>query len=435
MSGGAPGNSGMLCYTCNKPGHLSRNCPEKKEQICYNCKKPGHISRDCPEGAKDGRRRGPSDRESILRPPVLGDETAVRINLVKGRCYRLPLREAAGLQEEKGVSLEGAESGITFDDLTGQYALSLRDIRPEFYKFIIGVKAANLQTLEKDTGCSISVPKTKREEQETGITVRGLSEQSVLDAKVRLEFIVERNRDRLPYTHFVSVPLDMASLQPKAAAFLDTLRAEHCTEASRLEKEMVQRPEKLHLTLLMLRLHNDADVAKAGACLRRCEGALRTLYTAQDKLTLRGVDCMNDDPTTVNVAYLCVDDDEGKQKLLDAADSVAKEFILDGLATSKEAEGGRLLHATIINSKWRRERTEEEEAAAAAEAAATGSWADDDPLVSKKRERVPFDMTSVFEAFGKVDLGAHKLTRMEVSTMQEKGETGYYEAVQSISFP
>ena len=85
MSGGAPGNSSMLCYTCNKPGHMSRNCPEKKEQICYNCKKPGHISRDCPEGAKDGRRRGPSDRESILRPPVLGDETAVRINLVKGR--------------------------------------------------------------------------------------------------------------------------------------------------------------------------------------------------------------------------------------------------------------------------------------------------------------------------------------------------------------
>ena len=290
----------------------------------------------------------------------------------------------------------------------------------------------------QDTGCSISVPKTKREEQETGITVRGLSEQSVLDAKVRLEFIVEKNRDRLPYTHFVSVPLDMASLQPKAAAFLDTLRDEHCTEAARLEKEMIQRPEKLHLTLLMLRLHNAEDVAKAGACLRRCEGALRALFTAQDKLTLKGVDCMNDDPTTVNVAYLCVDDDAGKQKLLDAADSVSKEFILDGLATSKEAEGGRLLHATIINSKWRRERTEEEEAVAAAAAAAAaggGSWADDDPLVSKKRERVPFDMTSVFEAFGKVDLGAHKLTRLEVSTMQEKGETGYYDAVQSISFP
>jgi len=62
-------SSQSVCYNCNKPGHVSRDCTEPRANNfggggfrggrgggggggggnCYRCSKPGHFARDCPE--------------------------------------------------------------------------------------------------------------------------------------------------------------------------------------------------------------------------------------------------------------------------------------------------------------------------------------------------------------------------------------------------
>ena len=42
----------VVCYKCQQPGHLQRNCPLARK--CYLCGQPGHIARDCHQGNYQG---------------------------------------------------------------------------------------------------------------------------------------------------------------------------------------------------------------------------------------------------------------------------------------------------------------------------------------------------------------------------------------------
>ena len=56
-----PARSTVVCYSCNQPGHVQRNCPEfKKKQkshfsgpvLCHFCDQHGHAKPACPERKK-----------------------------------------------------------------------------------------------------------------------------------------------------------------------------------------------------------------------------------------------------------------------------------------------------------------------------------------------------------------------------------------------
>ena len=51
------GNKGIVCWECGKPGHVAKECANKRSQsagrerkkdiVCHRCGKPGHVKRDC----------------------------------------------------------------------------------------------------------------------------------------------------------------------------------------------------------------------------------------------------------------------------------------------------------------------------------------------------------------------------------------------------
>jgi hypothetical protein len=89
------------CYTCGKPGHISRNCKAEpfKSVVCYKCYKEGHIRSYCPMLSEEERmeeRRKEAERRN-----------ARNIGNQQGRSYQLIAEEARD----------------TFDDVTGIFSL------------------------------------------------------------------------------------------------------------------------------------------------------------------------------------------------------------------------------------------------------------------------------------------------------------------------
>ena len=62
----------VICYGCNNPGHVRKNCPMRRNSqdiVCFECRNVGHIRRNCPY-----RRHGPSRHEETLAPNNYGQK-------------------------------------------------------------------------------------------------------------------------------------------------------------------------------------------------------------------------------------------------------------------------------------------------------------------------------------------------------------------------
>ncbi|XP_032453042.1 activating signal cointegrator 1 complex subunit 1-like [Nasonia vitripennis] len=280
---------------------------------------------------------------------------------VEGRCYRFcdkfawsQGKEIASYVEESyepdygSNDEESCDASIEIVPSRGNRYKHSFHVNSNFFRFIIGAKGATLKRMAADTNTLISVPKLG---QDGDIVITGVSRRDIMAARRRIDILIETSRSKLEFTHFVSIPGNSDEIKENFKKFKDEILRNCSTGVRGLKEEIFQKPERLHLTLIMLVLLDEEDRKKAIEVLEICkEQVVIPTLKKNGPITIefKGVQIMNDDPSEVEVLYIQAHDTTGcLQKI---SDDIADYFIDRGL-TRRQYDKVKL-HMTAMNSQF-----------------------------------------------------------------------------------
>eukprot|EP00392_Amoebophrya_sp_AT5.2_P008360 g8381.t1 len=141
-----------------------------------------------------------------------------------------------------------------------------------YFRFVIGSGRKTLNRIMSESGTDIFVPGVEdaagggdKSAFSTGLRNEGMGEivikarerKSIKAAKGLLEFTAEEADAKIPMTHFLNIPVSVSEfVKVKFKDFLDS------KPALDLNPHYFQSPEKLHFTLIMLKLHTQEKIDK-----------------------------------------------------------------------------------------------------------------------------------------------------------------------------
>ena len=370
----------------------------------------------------------PVGQSDILRPVIVHyDGMSFRKCATTYRGYRPPASHQTNSsyieedEEEDGresCCMDKIEDVLDITELSdGKYETEVT-VPSVFYKYIIGKQGRTKQMIENDTKAKIFIPKQGIE---GPIKIQAATKRSLSSAKRRIEVIAWSNRQNEEPTHFIGIALSSDVTQQKVAEFKhDVLHT--CANSEGVEESIFQMPIKMHLTLSMLRLFSDKEEREAMLHLEKivekCKSSLAN-RSPLPNIVLRGIDCMNDDHSSVDVIYARVSTEDNSQVLQKFADSLVHEMIAQIPDLVKEERRTDVkLHATVMNSKWRRDDR------AIRTSSATGR--------SRRQARISFDATKIFKEYNNYDFGSCKLTEVMLLDRREKDKSGFYKCTKSF---
>ncbi|XP_019868874.2 activating signal cointegrator 1 complex subunit 1 [Aethina tumida] len=214
---------------------------------------------------------------------------------------------------------------------------------------IIGTGGKKLRMLEDRTNTKIKVPKTN----ETGdVKIIGNNERTVASARSQVALVVLTKREKLPVTHFISIPMTSPEIQKNFEKFRDEILNGPKTRG--IVPSVFQSPANLHLTLTMLMLLDEKEIEEARQTLKICQQeTIHKLFPRGQEHTIvvKGVEIMNDDPSDVHVLYGKIVQDEKLQQL---ADEIVSSFARKGFI--KRQYDKVKLHVTLMNSVFNKNK-------------------------------------------------------------------------------
>lgn len=343
---------------------------------------------------------------------------------VAGRCYRvLNPQTATTTTNYAEADAYGFEDSVYQDEVdctndtdftveetgNGRFQTSFPVANP-YIPYLIGSKGSTKSRIEKETYTTLKFP---GKGQNGNVVVTGKDVRTVRQARLKLEMLVEQARKKQPFTHFLSLPVNVPNIQEKFLEFKKEV-LEKCGDSRGVEESLFQEAAKLHLTLCVLVLADDRERQQAVDTLKQCPETVLKKQLGGEKLLLemKGVEIMNDDPGEVHVLYGRVNALSWSHSIQAIADSVVGEFVKGGLVTRQQERVK--LHVTLMNTSFRTQSNE-----------------DNGGVTNQERES--FCAKKILKEFADFEFGVFEVEEIHLSIRHTGSSTKYYSASAKIA--
>ncbi|KAJ2766828.1 activating signal cointegrator 1 complex subunit [Coemansia nantahalensis] len=275
----------------------------------------------------------------------------------------------------------------------------------QLHRFLVGAKGSTIIRLREQSGAKITVPGERAKSDQ--VEIEGLPEQRA-KAQALIEQLVSSSMDKVPYTHFISLPLTDTDVQRRVGDFKrdvgqGALRAVSAGSFS--------RPGSLHITLGMLRLLTPAEVTRAAELLKSLDDEIRQILDSRQLVVTVGrLAVMEADPARARVVYACVEDyeDRDQGRLQRVCDFVRDRFDREGYIDEKRP---LKIHVTLVRAK-----------------PARGSDGDDS-------RGFTVDAKPLLKEFGALSFGVCRLGQIQIARRFTQTDSGAYESDGTLHLP
>uniref|UniRef100_A0A915BI72 K Homology domain-containing protein n=2 Tax=Parascaris univalens TaxID=6257 RepID=A0A915BI72_PARUN len=368
-----------------------KSCTSQKKPISKACGIRGEVTSDLQEiGETPIQEVNVAPKEPVQNVDYVKDEKdGSEKSSYEPKCNDQPEADKTSESVSEGVPEIGV---IKFNPRSKKWSTGV-DIPKEMRRYVIGAKGRKKRKLEEETDCRLIFPSRHKKMRPVNI-VSSKSQECVELCRDRIESLIVDTRKRAYYTHFVSIPMNHPDIQAAFTRFVDAVQNDEELSESCRELAFFQQAKKLHLTVVMLSLLDDDDMQVAAECLERVVGdSVRKMLDGKPlEIEVKGLQCMNDNPTKVRVLYAKA----SSEKLYELMSTIADAMGDTGLAP-RRAETIKI-HLTLMNTRYQ--------------------W-------KKRKERM--DVEKLLEKYGDFDFGRIVVHSVHISSlMGPKDEDGYY---------
>jgi len=287
----------------------------------------------------------------ILNPSViwLGNRCFRKNNEVEYTVRSGYTGEEDDLYEEE-ESDQNCDFQHAVEEFDGGYRVKLQ-VSSHFFPQIIGKGGQSKIRLERETKTKISIP---RKGMEGDIIVSGTQRSGVVRCANRIDVMVISSRQKQPFTHFISLPVNSQVMQEAFLRFKEEV-LESCSASRGIEESIFQTPTLLHLTVGTMALFDDRERALAREILQDCKESILLPLVGENPFTvdIHGLEIMNDDPSEIDVLYGKV---TNADQLQVAAEQILDRFVDAGLM---KREYDRIkFHVTLMNTLFRKDKND-----------------------------------------------------------------------------
>ncbi|CRL03638.1 CLUMA_CG016300, isoform A [Clunio marinus] len=229
------------------------------------------------------------------------------------------------------------------------------------------------------------------------VTIKGNAETDITLAEKEIRKTGSKSQ-KPQLTHFLSIPFNNEEIKNNHIKFKDEILETDCA-IHKLDASFFYKPEKLHLTLVMLTLENEEKVEDANKCLIECKEKIIDPILNEETLsvTLSGVNIMNNKPSSTRILFGVVEN----EKLQQIANEIAQFFSERGFIKLDRPQVK--LHVTLINT-------------------------------SKAKRKRAFNATEIIEKYKDFHFGTHEIKQIHISKLLGKSDDGYYESAGRLEF-